>query len=83
MAKREREYNRLRMDTGQHRRIVCMMLLFGLLLFLLPLTVSIIDLRYTAPVVCITAMTAALHESRYLLRTRKIPNKSDEIEDKP
>ena len=36
MAKREREYNRLRMDTGQHRRIVCMMLLFGLLLFLLP-----------------------------------------------
>lgn len=34
----------------------------GLCLFLLPLTISFVDLRYTAPVVCITATIAAIQE---------------------
>ena len=40
----------------------------GALLFLLPLTVSCIDLRYTAPFVCAVATFAALQEG-HLIRT--------------
>ena len=40
----------------------------GALLFLLPLTVSCIDLRYTAPIVCAVATCAALQEG-HLIRT--------------
>ena len=40
----------------------------GALLFLLPLTVSYIDLRYTAPIVCAVATFAALQEG-HLIRT--------------
>ena len=40
----------------------------GALLFLLPLTVSCIDLRYTAPIVCAVATFAALQEGN-LIRT--------------
>ena len=40
----------------------------GALLFLLPLTVSCIDLRYTAPIVCAVATFAALQEG-HLIRT--------------
>ncbi|MBR2605199.1 MAG: CDP-alcohol phosphatidyltransferase family protein [Clostridia bacterium] len=40
----------------------------GTLLFLLPLTVSCIDLRYTAPIVCAVATFAALQEG-HLIRT--------------
>ena len=38
----------------------------GLCLFLLPLTMSFVDLRYTAPVVCITATIAAIQEGCYI-----------------
>ena len=34
----------------------------GLCLFLLPLTMSFVDLRYTAPVVCVIATIAAIQE---------------------
>ena len=34
----------------------------GLLLFLLPMTVSFIELTYTLPFVCAVATTAAIHE---------------------
>ena len=34
----------------------------GLLLFLLPLTISFIDLTYTLPIVCTVATVAAIHE---------------------
>ena len=34
----------------------------GLCLFLLPLTMSLVDLRYTAPVVCVIATIAAIQE---------------------
>ena len=34
----------------------------GLCLFLLPLTISFVDLRYTAPVVCVLATIAAIQE---------------------
>ena len=34
----------------------------GLCLFLLPLTMSFVDLRYTAPVVCVLATIAAIQE---------------------
>ena len=40
----------------------------GALLFLLPLTVSCIDLSYTAPIVCAVATFAALQEG-HLIRT--------------
>ena len=40
----------------------------GALLFLLPLTISCIDLRYTAPIVCAVATFAALQEG-HLIRT--------------
>ena len=38
----------------------------GLCLFLLPLTMSFVDLRYTAPVVCIIATIAAIQEGYYI-----------------
>ena len=43
----------------------------GFFLFLFPLTLSVIELTYTAPIVCIIAMTAAINESRYLLQNRQ------------
>ena len=36
----------------------------GLCLFLLPLTMSFVDLRYTAPVVCVIATIAAIQEGK-------------------
>ena len=39
----------------------------GLCLFLLPLTISFVDLRYTAPVVCILATIAAFQEGYYIM----------------
>ena len=38
----------------------------GLCLFLLPLTMSFADLRYTAPVVCVLATIAAIQEGYYI-----------------
>ena len=38
----------------------------GLCLFLLPLTMSFVDLRYTAPVVCLIATIAAIQEGYYI-----------------
>ena len=38
----------------------------GLCLFLLPLTMSFVDLRYTAPVVCVIATIAAIREGYYI-----------------
>ena len=38
----------------------------GLCLFLLPLTMSFMDLRYTAPVVCAIATIAAIQEGYYI-----------------
>ena len=38
----------------------------GLCLFLLPLTMSIVDPRYTAPVVCVIATIAAIQEGYYI-----------------
>ena len=34
----------------------------GLLLFLLPVTISFVDLTYTLPIVCTVATVAAIHE---------------------
>ena len=44
----------------------------GLCLFLLPLTMSFVDLRYTAPVVCITATIAAIQEGYYTATGRNV-----------
>ena len=38
----------------------------GFLLFLLPATISFIDLTYTLPIVCTVAMAAAMHEWYYM-----------------
>ena len=38
----------------------------GLCLFLLPPTMSFVDLRYTAPVVCVIATIAAIQEGYYI-----------------
>ena len=38
----------------------------GLCLFLLPLTISFVELRYTFPVVCIIATIAAIQEGYYI-----------------
>ena len=43
----------------------------GVLLFVLPLTLSFIDLRYSAMVVCIIATFAAVQEGHFI-RTKKI-----------
>ena len=42
----------------------------GALLFILPLTLNFIDLKYSAPVVCIAAAFAAIQEGHYI-RTGK------------
>ena len=42
----------------------------GLCLFLLPLTMSFVDLRYTAPVVCVIATIAAIQEGYYMIADR-------------
>ena len=42
----------------------------GLCLFLLPLTMSFADLRYTAPVVCVMATIAAIQEGYYMIAGR-------------
>ena len=42
----------------------------GILLFLLPLTISFIDLRYSAAVVCFVATFAAVQEGHFI-RTKK------------
>ena len=39
----------------------------GLCLFLLPLTMSLVDLRYTTPVVCAIATIAAIQEGHYIV----------------
>ena len=38
----------------------------GLLLFLLPVTISFVDLTYTLPIVCAVATVAAIHEWYYM-----------------
>ena len=38
----------------------------GLLLFLLPVTISFVDLTYTLPIVCTIASVAAMHEWYYM-----------------
>ena len=38
----------------------------GLLLFLLPATISFVDLTHTLPIVCIVATVAAIHEWYYM-----------------
>ena len=38
----------------------------GLLLFLLPVTLSFVDLTYTLPIVCTVATVAAMHEWFYM-----------------
>lgn len=45
----------------------------GLLLFLLPLTISIIDLKYSITVVCVVATCAAIQEGHYI-RTGREPD---------
>ena len=40
----------------------------GLCLFLLPLTMSFVDLRYTAPLVCTIATIAAIQEGHYIIK---------------
>ena len=42
----------------------------GLCLFLLPLTMSFVDLQYTAPMVCIIATIAAIQEGYYMIAGR-------------
>ncbi|MGN0665768.1 MAG: CDP-alcohol phosphatidyltransferase family protein [Huintestinicola sp.] len=44
----------------------------GLLLFLLPLTLSFIDLRYSAAAVCATAAFSAVQEGHYIRTGREI-----------
>ena len=44
----------------------------GLCLFLLPLTMSFVDPRYTAPVVCVIATIAAIQEGYYIVTGRNI-----------
>ena len=44
----------------------------GLCLFLLPLTMSFVDLRYTAPVVCVLATIAAIQEGHYIVTERNV-----------
>ena len=39
----------------------------GLCLFLLPLTMSFVDLQYTSPVVCVLATIAAIQEGYYIV----------------
>ena len=43
----------------------------GLLLFLLPVTISFVDLTYTLPIVCAVATVAAIHEVYYTYSEKK------------
>ena len=43
----------------------------GLLLFLLPVTLSFVDLTYTLPIVCTIATVAAIHEVYYTYSEKK------------
>ena len=43
----------------------------GLCLFLLPLTMPFVDMRHTAPVVCVIATVAAVQEGYYIGNDRK------------
>ena len=43
----------------------------GLLLFLLPVTISFVDLTYTLPVVCTVATVAAIHEVYFTYSEKK------------
>ena len=43
----------------------------GLLLFLLPVTISFVDLTYTLPIVCTVATVAAIHELYYTCSEKK------------
>ena len=43
----------------------------GFLLFLLPVTVSFIELTYTLPVVCAVATVAAIHEGCYVVKKKQ------------
>ena len=47
----------------------------GVLLFLLPLTFSFIELKYSAIVVCVIATFAAVHEG-YLIRNMRVESKT-------
>ena len=44
----------------------------GLCLFLLPLTMPFVDLRYTAPMVCVIATIAAIQEGYYIVTGRNV-----------
>ena len=44
----------------------------GLLLFLLPLTLTFVDLQYTAPIVCFVATISAVQEGYYIAAGREI-----------
>ena len=44
----------------------------GLCLFLLPLTMALVELRYTAPVVCAVATAAAVQEGHYIAADRDV-----------
>ena len=46
--------------------------LSGLCLFLLPLTTALVELRYTAPVVCAVATVAAVQEGYYVVTDHEI-----------
>ena len=48
----------------------------GVLLFVLPLTVTIIDLRYSAVIVCAEATFAAIQEGHYIRTGRYIKDKT-------
>ena len=43
----------------------------GLFLFLLPVTISFVDLTYTLPIVCTLATVAAIHEVYYTYSEKK------------
>ena len=43
----------------------------GLLLFLLPVTISFVDLTYTLPIVCAVATVAAIHEVYFTYSEKK------------
>lgn len=49
----------------------------GALLFILPFTIPIINIRYTAPLVCIVAIVAAITESRTILNTIRTGEKHE------
>ena len=52
----------------------------GLLLFLLPMTISFIELTYTLPFVCAVATAAAIHERYYMDIRQKKKDKENTYE---